>query len=63
MGSYDYAGCLSLPRMLYLCGNRLIQVRRLPPQFTCTWPQCRQGGHGVLDHSIPGAVPQHGLGV
>lgn len=26
MGSYDYAGCLSLPRVLYLCGDRLIQV-------------------------------------
>jgi sucrose-6-phosphate hydrolase SacC (GH32 family) len=26
VGSYDYAGCLSLPRIIYLCGNRLIQV-------------------------------------
>ena len=35
VGSYDYAGCLSLPRMLYLCGNRLIQVRgRLPPPLS-----------------------------
>ena len=27
VGSYDYAGCLSLPRVLYLRGDRLIQVR------------------------------------
>ena len=26
VGSYDYAGCLSLPRVLYLRGDRLIQV-------------------------------------
>ncbi len=26
VGSYNYAGCLSLPRVLYICGDRLIQV-------------------------------------
>ncbi len=26
VGSYDYAGCLSLPRIMYISGNRLIQV-------------------------------------
>ena len=25
MGSYDYAGCLSVPRLLHLRGDRLIQ--------------------------------------
>lgn len=25
VGSYDYAGCMSVPRILYLKGNRLIQ--------------------------------------
>ena len=25
MGSYDYAGCMSLPRLIYLRGDRLIQ--------------------------------------
>ncbi|KAK9916361.1 hypothetical protein WJX75_001798 [Coccomyxa subellipsoidea] len=25
VGSYDYAGCLSLPRIMYISGNRLIQ--------------------------------------
>lgn len=26
VGSYDYAGCLSLPRVMYISGNRLHQV-------------------------------------
>lgn len=25
MGSYDYAGCMSVPRVVYLKGDRLIQ--------------------------------------
>ena len=28
VGSYDYAGCLSLPRVLYIRGDRLIQARK-----------------------------------
>lgn len=30
VGSYDYAGCLSLPRIMYISGNRLIQVTCIP---------------------------------
>ena len=29
VGSYDYAGCLSLPRVMYISGNRLHQVQIL----------------------------------
>jgi hypothetical protein len=29
VGSYDYAGCLSLPRIMYISGNRLHQVWQL----------------------------------
>ena len=28
VGSYDYAGCLSVPRLLFIRGNRLVQVSR-----------------------------------
>ena len=27
VGSYDYAGCLSVPRVLYIRDNRLVQAR------------------------------------
>lgn len=46
VGSYDYAGCLSLPRIMYISGNRLIQVIILCPigipaaqgYCQCLWP-------------------------
>ena len=28
VGSYDYAGCLSVPRLLFIRDNRLVQVSR-----------------------------------
>ena len=31
VGSYDYAGCLSLPRVMYISGNRLHQVQQPYP--------------------------------
>ncbi len=34
MGSYDYAGCLSLPRVMYISGNRLHQVWQPHPPFS-----------------------------
>lgn len=30
VGSYDYAGCLSLPRVMYISGNHLHQVAPAP---------------------------------
>ena len=31
VGSYDYAGCLSLPRVMYISGNHLHQVLQPRP--------------------------------
>jgi hypothetical protein len=45
VGTYEYAGCLTVPRVLYLRGNSLIQepVRRAAAQSTRPWP----GGSGA----------------
>ena len=39
VGSYDYAGCLSLPRIMYISGNRLHQVWQLhhPIAYHAHW--------------------------
>ena len=39
VGSYDYAGCLSLPRVMYISGNHLHQV-----------PQPQHLSSGLLPH-------------
>jgi hypothetical protein len=62
VGSYDYAGCLSVPRLLYVRGESLVQVR---PAQRANRAAFAHGGSGLardLRRALRRAGPWPGHG-
>ena len=60
VGSYDYAGCLSVPRLLFIRGNRLVQVSRRCVGSTVVHEDCLAVPCNLMPRRNPACVHEAG---